>query len=89
MENNDFVLKRLQELEEHFNTISNEEFEENLISAGYGEIKSSEESYMELLSEDMLESTIVYKNQKRAYSYSVNSASYFNVNNIAAYAEVS
>lgn len=74
------LIKKLQEIKEHFNNISDEDFEKNLINAGYGEIKPSSKSNMELLSEEILEkeiTTYMYTTGKTNYNFK-NDKNYYN-----------
>ena len=42
------MMDKIRRIEEHFANISDEEFEENLIKSGFGEIKSLEEYGLKL-----------------------------------------
>lgn len=66
------ITKKLQEIEEHFNQITDEELEQNLIKAGINEIKSSEDSGMIMVTEEDLPkdiSTTVYSPTQKEYSF--------------------
>lgn len=75
MENKDYILKKLQEIEEHFGNITEEEFHEKLINAGYGKIKSLAEFDLDLLCEDIIEESLVeavdtsYNKHSSGYEY--------------------
>lgn len=90
MENNNYVMRKLEEINKHFKNITIEEFEENLINAGYGEIQSLEESSMELMCEELVESAKlgVYKKQNKNYNFNYQSVSYFNNDTYNTYSEV-
>lgn len=45
------IIKKLREIDEHFNQITDEELKQNLIKAGINEIKSSENSGMIMIPE--------------------------------------
>lgn len=45
------IIKKLREIDEHFNQITDEELEQNLIKAGINEIKSNEDSGMIMVTE--------------------------------------
>lgn len=66
------IMKKLQEIEEHFNQITDEELEQNLIKAGINEIKPSKDSGMIMVTDEDLQkniSTIVYSPTQEEYSF--------------------
>ena len=66
------VMKKLQEIEEHFNQITDEELERNLNKAGINEIKPSKDSGMIMVTEEDLQkdiSTTVYSPTQKEYSF--------------------
>ena len=52
------LIKKLQEIEQHFNEISVEEFEEKLLKAGYGIIEHSNQSQMKMITSEELQQII-------------------------------
>lgn len=72
MKNNDYLLKKLEEIENHFANISEEEFQENLVKAGFGEIQSLAESSLDLLCEEIIEESLATEYCKRPTGYIYN-----------------
>lgn len=71
-----YITKKLKEIEEHFNSVSKEKLEKNLIKAGSGVIQSSSSSNMKMLTEEELEDV------KYTYSKSQNNYNFENLPNM-------
>lgn len=61
------ILQRIKQIEEHFEKLTNGEFEENMVKAGVEHIKPSGLSDMKMITEDEIEEEInkykyIYKN---------------------------
>ncbi|MGX9806133.1 hypothetical protein ACV3PA_02740 [Exiguobacterium acetylicum] len=71
--------KKLREIEQHFEKITNEEFERNLLKAGFDEIEHSSSSHMQMLAigefqtlgMEQVENTVTYSSNRINYKFDI------------------
>ncbi len=65
------LLSQMREIENHFKSITEEEFQQNLKEAGYQEIEPSSYSGMKMLNESQLkkENNSIYKVKEKNYRF--------------------
>lgn len=66
------IYKKLNEIEDHFRNIKDEELTQNLIRAGLGKIEPSNNSEMKMITEEELileKSNYTYNRNRRVYRF--------------------
>ncbi|WP_019413659.1 hypothetical protein [Paenisporosarcina sp. TG20] len=63
------IFKKIKEIENHFHQITDEKYEKNLISAGFGEIEHSNQSQMQII-------TVEFQQKANEVTYSAKKSNY-------------